>query len=82
MDGSTDTKQSVTKPVRLLNSTEVAKIMGVTPSALSNWKSRDKTGRLPMPDFVVGHSPLWYPETIKEFLGAQWAEVEAKLSDY
>ena len=72
---------------RLLNSSDVAKLIGVSPSALSNWRSRERTtGRLPDPDFITGYAKggqkLWYPETISAFLEKQMAEQKKALDNF
>lgn len=71
-------------PKRLLNSQDVASILGVNPSALSNWRARQRNDRLPPADFITGYAKggqhLWWPETISRFIEEGRAEMDATLS--
>jgi hypothetical protein len=61
-----------------ISAISVARILKVTPSAISNWQSRG-TGPLPEPVAVVNGNPLWRPEQIREIVEARYAEAMAEL---
>ncbi|HEX9230044.1 MAG TPA: MerR family transcriptional regulator, partial [Arthrobacter sp.] len=47
---------------------EVEEKSGVKAATLRVWHNR---GKLPEPDFTVGQSPAWKPETIQPWIRAQ-----------
>lgn len=51
-----------------LNSQQVAEVLAVSPSALTNWRSRAKKDALPVPDAIIGSRPGWSPTTIMAFV--------------
>ena len=67
---------------RLLNSSDVAAILRVSPSALSNWQARQKTDSLPPADFYSGtdRNPLWRPDTIEAFVRAELGRAITELN--
>jgi hypothetical protein len=71
---------------RLIGGTEVARLLNVTPSAVTNWRKRG-TGPLPEPAYEYkgrrpGYwHPLWTPEQVAPIIQAHIAEVEAKLAE-
>lgn len=52
-------------PTDLIGYTEIGARTGIPQSTLRAWKTR---GRLPEPDFTVGNSPAWFPETIDPWI--------------
>ncbi|MDQ5862782.1 MAG: MerR family transcriptional regulator [Actinomycetota bacterium] len=50
---------------------ELADKSGVKAATLRVWHAR---GKLPPPDFTVGQSPAWLPDTVREWLRAQGVE--------
>lgn len=54
-----------TKPARLLGYSEISAATGLRPHTLRVWATR---GKLPRPDYRVGQTPVWLPETLTEFL--------------
>jgi len=71
---------------RLVSSIEVARLLGVTASAVSNWRKRG-TGPLPEPNFVYRSgqgrlAPLWTVEQIEEVLAQKEAERRTQLDKF
>lgn len=54
--------------VQLYSYKELEDKSGVKAATLRVWHNR---GKLPAPDFLVGQSPAWKPETIQPWLRAQ-----------
>lgn len=78
--------------MRLVNSNELARLFGVTPSAVSNWRKRGtsplgKNVPLPEPKFTYQSrygrlSPLWTVEQVEEMLAAIDAKRRQALIDF
>lgn len=73
-------------PERLLSSTDVARLLNVTPSTLSNWRARGLIeNRLPPHDYVYGSTqgefPLWRLDTIEQWLNERNAETFARMTE-
>jgi DNA-binding transcriptional MerR regulator len=51
-----------------LTATEVAAQLGLSPSTITAYRAR---GKMPAPDIQYGRTPLWTPETIRKWRGAQ-----------
>lgn len=51
-----------------LTSTEVARLLRLSPSTITAYRAR---GKMPAPDMQYGRTPLWLPETIMNWRGAQ-----------
>jgi transposase len=71
------------KPYLILNSSDVAKILGVGASTLSNWRARGRAeNNLPDPDYVTtGGAPLWDPETVEAWIAERNAEAFARYQE-
>lgn len=65
---------------RLFGTNEVAELLAVTPSAVTNWRRRD-TGPLPEPAFEYRHrdafAPLWTRAQLAPIFEARIAELAA-----
>lgn len=72
---SVSTQKNTTKGItRLLNSEQVAEILGVEPGTLVYWRC---TGRYRLPYVKVGRLVMYRPEDINEFIESrtvQWEE--------
>lgn len=71
---------------RLVSSIEVARLLGVTASAVSNWQKRG-SGPLPEPEYVYRSgqgrlAPLWTVEQIEEVLAHQEAKRQSELQKF
>ena len=64
---------------RLYGPTEVATMLGVSPSAVSNWLHRG-TGPLPVADYESRTGPLWSGEQLASVLADKAAELQ-RLAD-
>ncbi len=62
-----------------LQAQDVAAVLRITPSALSNWKRREKMDRLPAPAAYVGTKPLWTAAQIRALLDEDYAASVALL---
>lgn len=62
------------KPQRLVSYGELRQRTGIPYGTLRMWKAR---GKLPAPDYTVGQSPVWLPETIEPWI----LEHESALSE-
>jgi transposase len=61
-------------PVRLYGPAEVARMLDVRPSAVSNWLRRG-SGPLPEPGYVSGAGPLWSGAQLATVLADRAAEL-------
>lgn len=70
---------------RLVTSIEIARLLKVTPSAVTNWRRRG-SGPLPSPDFYYitaagKKAPLWTIEQIVDVVESQLSEAHARLQE-
>lgn len=52
---------------------DLSRLSGIDAATIRVWKAR---GKLPAPDFVVGQSPAWKPETVEAWLATLAAPAE------
>jgi hypothetical protein len=72
----------VSAPVTLYSLSDVATIMGVGPSAVSNWRKRGSGPHLPEPEYVTaGGRPLFTAEQLRELVADWNARAEAVLAN-
>lgn len=67
--------------MNMLNSTQVAYVLGVHPSAVSNWRAGRSPCPIPDPVYVDGRVKLWLARDIAPIAEAKRAEIQNKLSD-
>jgi len=71
---------------RLVSSIEVARLLGVTASAVTNWRNRG-TGPLPEPEYCYRSgqnrlAPLWTYEQIEAVIATHEAERRSALEKF
>jgi hypothetical protein len=64
-------------PTKLISSIEVAELLLVKPSALSNWRKRGSGPELPEPFGVVNGHPVWTVEQGRQIVADRIAAIEA-----
>ena len=78
----------MSEPVRLYSLQDVARLLGVSPSALSNSRKRGGAGimrRLPTPTYCYGNrraggtAPLWTREQMEQYISDREANALAIL---
>ena len=65
-------------PQHLLCQTDVALLLGVVPSAVSNWQKRG-SGPLPEPTYVTRGRPYWTIEQIAPLAAEALADAKMKV---
>ncbi len=68
---------------RLIGSAQVSQLLGVTPSAVTNWRKRG-TGPLPEPAYSYRTqygkvAPLWTVEQIEEVIAVHSAKMQEAI---
>lgn len=68
-------------PERYLSASDVARVLRVVPSAVTNWRNRG-TGPLPEPAAYVGDRPLWRLADIRALVEERYIETMLLLDAY
>lgn len=63
-------------PTRLLDSKDLALILGVSQPAISNWRKRNSGPAIPEADFTTRDGrELWLPDTLAPLIAERVAEL-------
>lgn len=72
-------------PERLVNQSGLAKLLGVSPNTLVNWRNRGTEPILPEPFAFAagshGRQPLWSVAQCREIVLAKLADIEARAAE-